>query len=124
MTFMWSSDPGSAVKTLAERSHAPDKTKLKIMAPTSRLHDAPVLEQAVIPTVRVRLQDALEISKVTPWVFAFAIGRVLKPDRCRGGLAAGPVITDIHPQPAGPGLVLGTAQHPDRRVIAMNLGAV
>jgi hypothetical protein len=94
------------------------------MAPASRFHNAPVVKHTVVATERVRLQEALEVSKGAPGVFAFAVRRVLKPHGRRRRVNAGVIIADVHPRPTGLGLAPATSQHTDRRVVAMNLGAV
>ena len=85
------------------------------------------LLEAGIP---IRLQDAFEADEMALRMLALAVGRV--PVRGAGRAAAGPrpIVPDIGPDPAFPdaallaALALRRIEHPDRRIVAMQVVGV
>src|SRR5690606_755625 len=91
------------------------------MRPAARLHDLPATVQSTIATIGVCLQDAAKALQVFLRSFAFAIRRVLIPDRRRSAAASRSIITHIGPQPPGASFTPPRIKNRHGRIVCVDL---
>lgn len=71
--------------------------------------------------IRVSLQNAAEAGQMPLWMFAFSIRRVGEPDGGRCGVASRTAVADIGPEPPDLRSAGARRQHPQWRVVSMQL---
>lgn len=77
--------------------------------------------QLVEPGVRICLQHAAEVGKVSLWMETFSVGAVGEPDCRRQRRTRVAVIAHVGPQTSGFRLLIAGQQHRDRRIIGVKL---
>ena len=91
------------------------------MRPASDFINGAIAVQMMEPCIGVGLKGALEVLQMLPRMFAFAIFRIREPDRGRGLLTRGPIVTHIGPEPAGLGLAIAGRKHRHRCIVGVEL---